>query len=170
MISNLKLLLRNAFSLCSEQMAKVCWWFYSSKVIELSDIVSTRWGFYYPGLKQKRCKPHHLDYIYISSIKTFYVLSMWLMSVNVTPEDLFSVFLVILLCNCHVNYTNMTCLFLVFFILRKKNSHLTFLHVYRHGTMIFNWWAGVKYVAGVRPIHITTAGAVFNLPGDRHRQ
>nr|XP_046213702.1 elongation of very long chain fatty acids protein 4-like [Oncorhynchus gorbuscha] len=59
-----------------EQMAKVCWWFYSSKVIELSD--------------------------------------------------------------------------LVFFILRKKNSHLTFLHVYRHGTMIFNWWAGVKYVAGVR--------------------
>nr|XP_029476903.1 elongation of very long chain fatty acids protein 4-like [Oncorhynchus nerka] len=59
-----------------EQMAKVRWWFYSSKVIELSD--------------------------------------------------------------------------LVFFILRKKNSHLTFLHVYRHGTMIFNWWAGVKYVAGVR--------------------
>ncbi|XP_056319808.1 ELOVL fatty acid elongase 8b [Danio aesculapii] len=36
----------------------------------------------------------------------------------------------------------------VFFILRKKNSQLTFLHVYHHGTMIFNWWAGVKYVAG----------------------
>ncbi|XP_008431705.1 ELOVL fatty acid elongase 8a [Poecilia reticulata] len=25
---------------------------------------------------------------------------------------------------------------------------LTFLHVYHHATMIFNWWAGVKYVAG----------------------
>uniref|UniRef100_A0AAZ3R7M3 Elongation of very long chain fatty acids protein n=1 Tax=Oncorhynchus tshawytscha TaxID=74940 RepID=A0AAZ3R7M3_ONCTS len=53
----------------TSSMAKVCWWFYSSKVIELSDI---------------------------------------------------------------------------------KNCHLTFLHVYRHGTIIFNWWAGVKYVAGVR--------------------
>ncbi|XP_075887713.1 ELOVL fatty acid elongase 8a [Nelusetta ayraudi] len=56
------------------RMARVCWWFYFSKVIELSDTV--------------------------------------------------------------------------FFILRKKNSQLTFLHVYHHATMIFNWWAGVKYVAG----------------------
>ncbi|KAF3858523.1 hypothetical protein F7725_011724 [Dissostichus mawsoni] len=56
------------------RMARVCWWFYFSKVIELSDTI--------------------------------------------------------------------------FFILRKKNSQLTFLHVYHHTTMIFNWWAGVKYVAG----------------------
>ncbi|KAI3375315.1 hypothetical protein L3Q82_021811, partial [Scortum barcoo] len=55
-------------------MARVCWWFYFSKVIELSDTV--------------------------------------------------------------------------FFTLWKKNSQLTFLHVYHHATMIFNWWAGVKYVAG----------------------
>lgn len=40
------------------------------------------------------------------------------------------------------------CYHQVFFILRKKNSQLTFLHVYHHGTMIFNWWAGVKFVAG----------------------
>ncbi|XP_077084838.1 ELOVL fatty acid elongase 8a [Siphateles boraxobius] len=56
------------------RMARVCWWFYFSKVIELTDTM--------------------------------------------------------------------------FFILRKKNNQLTFLHVYHHGTMIFNWWAGVKYVAG----------------------
>ncbi|XP_060939649.1 ELOVL fatty acid elongase 8a [Limanda limanda] len=56
------------------RMARVCWWFYFSKVIELSDTI--------------------------------------------------------------------------FFILRKKNSQLTFLHIYHHATMIFNWWAGVKYVAG----------------------
>ncbi|XP_067309138.1 ELOVL fatty acid elongase 8a [Pseudorasbora parva] len=56
------------------RMARVCWWFYFSKVIELTDTI--------------------------------------------------------------------------FFILRKKNNQLTFLHVYHHGTMIFNWWAGVKYVAG----------------------
>ncbi|XP_058494032.1 ELOVL fatty acid elongase 8b [Solea solea] len=36
----------------------------------------------------------------------------------------------------------------IFFILRKKSSQVTFLHVYHHATMIFNWWAGVKYVAG----------------------
>uniref|UniRef100_A0A8C5GVH4 Elongation of very long chain fatty acids protein n=1 Tax=Gouania willdenowi TaxID=441366 RepID=A0A8C5GVH4_GOUWI len=61
-------------SFLTQQMARVCWWFYFSKVIELSDTI--------------------------------------------------------------------------FFILRKKNSQLTFLHVYHHATMIFNWWAGVKYVAG----------------------
>ncbi|CAG01443.1 unnamed protein product, partial [Tetraodon nigroviridis] len=36
----------------------------------------------------------------------------------------------------------------IFFILRKKDSQVTFLHVYHHATMIFNWWLGVKYVAG----------------------
>ncbi|XP_073505020.1 very long chain fatty acid elongase 4-like isoform X2 [Phyllobates terribilis] len=36
----------------------------------------------------------------------------------------------------------------IFFIMRKKFSQISFLHVYHHGTMIFNWWAGVKYVAG----------------------
>uniref|UniRef100_A0A8C4EJF8 Elongation of very long chain fatty acids protein n=1 Tax=Dicentrarchus labrax TaxID=13489 RepID=A0A8C4EJF8_DICLA len=56
------------------RMAKVCWWFFFSKVIELSDTI--------------------------------------------------------------------------FFILRKKSNQLTFLHVYHHATMILNWWAGVKYVAG----------------------
>nr|WJY55135.1 Elovl4 [Paralichthys lethostigma] len=56
------------------RMARVCWWFFFSKVIELSDTL--------------------------------------------------------------------------FFILRKKSNQVTFLHVYHHGTMIFNWWLGVKYVAG----------------------
>ncbi|NXI70207.1 ELOV4 protein, partial [Anseranas semipalmata] len=36
----------------------------------------------------------------------------------------------------------------VFFILRKKQEEVTFLHVYHHGTMLFNWWLGVKYVPG----------------------
>lgn len=36
----------------------------------------------------------------------------------------------------------------LFFILRKKNNQVTFLHVYHHATMIFNWWLGVKFVAG----------------------
>ena len=36
----------------------------------------------------------------------------------------------------------------VFFVIRKKNSQLTFLHVYHHSTMFCLWWIGVKYVAG----------------------
>ncbi|GAB6030858.1 hypothetical protein CHUAL_007695 [Chamberlinius hualienensis] len=36
----------------------------------------------------------------------------------------------------------------VFFILRKKNQQITFLHVYHHCTMLSMWWVGVKYVAG----------------------
>lgn len=36
----------------------------------------------------------------------------------------------------------------VFFILRKKNNQMTFLHVYHHSTMIFNWWLGAKYAPG----------------------
>ncbi|KAJ0044111.1 hypothetical protein NL108_005583 [Boleophthalmus pectinirostris] len=35
----------------------------------------------------------------------------------------------------------------VFFILRKKKSHLTFLHVYHHASMIW-WWALIKYLPG----------------------
>ncbi|XP_063233158.1 very long chain fatty acid elongase 4-like [Bacillus rossius redtenbacheri] len=35
-----------------------------------------------------------------------------------------------------------------FFILRKKNSQLTFLHVYHHSTMFSLWWIGVKWVPG----------------------
>uniref|UniRef100_A0A3Q1JD50 Elongation of very long chain fatty acids protein n=1 Tax=Anabas testudineus TaxID=64144 RepID=A0A3Q1JD50_ANATE len=36
----------------------------------------------------------------------------------------------------------------IFFILKKKNSQLTFIHTDHHATMIFTGWAGVKYVAG----------------------
>ena len=35
-----------------------------------------------------------------------------------------------------------------FFILRKKNNQLTFLHVYHHSTMFCLWWIGIKWVAG----------------------
>lgn len=34
----------------------------------------------------------------------------------------------------------------IFFILRKKNSQVTFLHVYHHSTMIINWWMAAKYL------------------------
>ncbi|NXA50955.1 ELOV4 protein, partial [Nothocercus julius] len=51
---------------------------------------------------------------------------------------------------------------IVFFTLNKKQEQVTFLHVYHHGTTLFNWWPGIKYVPGnkatffggdVEPLH-----------------
>ncbi|KAL6090716.1 hypothetical protein STEG23_013593 [Scotinomys teguina] len=36
----------------------------------------------------------------------------------------------------------------VFFVLRKKNSQVTFLHVFHHTIMPWTWWFGVKFAAG----------------------
>lgn len=36
----------------------------------------------------------------------------------------------------------------VFFILRKKNGQITFLHVYHHASMVLLWWIGVKFIPG----------------------
>ncbi|XP_028852401.1 elongation of very long chain fatty acids protein 7a [Denticeps clupeoides] len=36
----------------------------------------------------------------------------------------------------------------IFFVLRKKNSQVTFLHVFHHAIMPFTWWFGVKFSAG----------------------
>lgn len=36
----------------------------------------------------------------------------------------------------------------IIFVLRKKNSQISFLHIYHHATMFPLWWIGVKWVAG----------------------
>lgn len=36
----------------------------------------------------------------------------------------------------------------IFFILRKKNNQITFLHVYHHISMFFLWWIAAKWFAG----------------------
>ena len=36
----------------------------------------------------------------------------------------------------------------VFFILRKKNSQVSFLHVYHHSTIVIQMWAGPRFVPG----------------------
>lgn len=35
-----------------------------------------------------------------------------------------------------------------FFILRKKNNQISFLHVYHHASMFPIWWTGIKWAAG----------------------
>ncbi|NWQ88044.1 ELOV7 protein, partial [Burhinus bistriatus] len=36
----------------------------------------------------------------------------------------------------------------IFFVLRKKNNQVTFLHVFHHSIMPWTWWFGVKFAAG----------------------
>ncbi|XP_039295538.1 elongation of very long chain fatty acids protein 7 [Nilaparvata lugens] len=36
----------------------------------------------------------------------------------------------------------------IFFVLRKKQSHVTFLHVYHHASLVFVGWAFVKFIRG----------------------
>lgn len=36
---------------------------------------------------------------------------------------------------------------------------MTFLHVYHHGSMLFNWWSGVKYVPGGQGMLVRNAAA-----------
>ncbi|KAJ8395623.1 hypothetical protein AAFF_G00031040 [Aldrovandia affinis] len=36
----------------------------------------------------------------------------------------------------------------IFFVVRKKNSQVSFLHVLHHSIMPFTWWFGVKFAAG----------------------
>ena len=42
----------------------------------------------------------------------------------------------------------------VFFILRKKNNQVSFLHVYHHCTMFTLWWIGIKWVPGGQGEHL----------------
>ncbi|XP_033738776.1 elongation of very long chain fatty acids protein 4-like [Pecten maximus] len=50
-----------------------------------------------------------------------------------------------------------------FFILRKKNDQVTFLHVYHHSTMPINWWLGVKFVAGGQAWFLATLNSFVHI-------
>lgn len=45
----------------------------------------------------------------------------------------------------------------IFFVLRKKNSHISTLHVIHHGIMPASVWFGVKFTPGERT-RITSYG------------
>ncbi|XP_012587813.1 PREDICTED: elongation of very long chain fatty acids protein 4-like isoform X2 [Condylura cristata] len=51
----------------------------------------------------------------------------------------------------------------VFFVLRKKQEQITFLHVYHHSTMLFNWWAGVKFVPGGQAFFVGMLNALVHV-------
>uniref|UniRef100_A0A8D8WJQ1 Elongation of very long chain fatty acids protein n=1 Tax=Cacopsylla melanoneura TaxID=428564 RepID=A0A8D8WJQ1_9HEMI len=42
----------------------------------------------------------------------------------------------------------------VFFVLKKKQSHISFLHVYHHSNMVFWCWAYIKFIKGEQGVVI----------------
>eukprot|EP00069_Balaena_mysticetus_P018471 bmy_11405T0 len=47
-----------------------------------------------------------------------------------------------------VDYSRSPTALRIFFVLRKKSSQVTFLHVFHHTIMPWTWWFGVKFAAG----------------------
>lgn len=48
-----------------------------------------------------------------------------------------------------------------FFVLRKKNNQVTFLHVYHHAAMPFWYWLGAKFVPGGESTVLFLVGNVY---------
>ncbi|KAL5008886.1 hypothetical protein ScPMuIL_014467 [Solemya velum] len=49
-----------------------------------------------------------------------------------------------------------------FFILRKKNNQISFLHVFHHGFLPFSWWIGVRFFCFTFPGGMGTFHAMVN--------
>ena len=47
----------------------------------------------------------------------------------------------------NINFSQL--IFQIFFVLRKKNSHVSTLHVIHHGCMPMSVWFGVKFTPGM---------------------
>ncbi|CAG2240046.1 ELOVL4 [Mytilus edulis] len=109
-------------------------------VIFASYLLMVKFG---PKLMEHR-KPLQLHNVLIA-----YNLFMVLLSAYMFYEFLMSAVLAGYSIRCQpVDYSNNPIAIRIFFILRKKNQQITFLHVYHHSTMLLNWWLGVKYIAG----------------------
>lgn len=56
------------------------------------------------------------------------------------------------MCNLHFSYVKVNDVFFnfqIFFVLRKKNDHISTLHVIHHGVMPMSVWFGVKFTPGI---------------------
>lgn len=51
----------------------------------------------------------------------------------------------------------------VFFVLRKKESQVTFLHVYHHTAVVFFSWLGVKFVPGGHGVFFGTINSLIHV-------
>ena len=49
---------------------------------------------------------------------------------------------------------NPLCAAQIFFVLRKKDGQITFLHIFHHSFMPWTWWWGVAYAPGRMAVHV----------------
>eukprot|EP00056_Hartaetosiga_gracilis_P021732 m.26088 g.26088 ORF g.26088 m.26088 type:complete len:299 (+) comp9237_c0_seq1:18-914(+) len=50
-----------------------------------------------------------------------------------------------------------------FFVLRKKNNQITFLHLYHHSTMFPLWWMGVRWAAGGQSVYSSAINCLVHV-------
>jgi len=51
----------------------------------------------------------------------------------------------------------------MFFVLRKKNNQISFLHVYHHSTMPLLWWIGIKWTPCGQAAHAAIVNAFIHI-------
>ena len=51
----------------------------------------------------------------------------------------------------------------VFFALRGKYDHLSFLHIYHHCSMFLLWWVGCAYMAGGAAVPCTVINSSIHV-------
>ncbi|XP_069698800.1 very long chain fatty acid elongase 1-like [Periplaneta americana] len=51
----------------------------------------------------------------------------------------------------------------VFFVLRKKDRQVTFLHVYHHSSLVLGTWAYMKYLPGEQGVLIGTVNSIVHV-------
>ncbi|CAG0892981.1 unnamed protein product [Cyprideis torosa] len=110
------------------RMARCCYWFYISKFLDWFDTL-----FFVLRKKNDHISLLHLVHHSVMPFNT------WL-GVKFTPGGQ-STFFGLLNTNIQVSG-------LLFFVLRKKNDHISLLHLVHHSVMPFNTWLGVKFTPG----------------------
>ncbi|KAI4460635.1 fatty acid acyl transferase-related [Holotrichia oblita] len=120
--------------------AHLAWWYFFSKIIDLLDTnVRLHWAYYLLKV--------------LDLMDTFLIKMSFLIAVHEAPLDLLPIqgsrfcgyckyriiSLITKLKSVHLQ---------IFFILRKKNNHVTFLHVYHHSVMYVIAWAVGKFIPG----------------------
>lgn len=49
----------------------------------------------------------------------------------------------------------------IFFVLRKKDDHITNLHVIHHGVMPMSVWWGIKFTPGESAVHCVSSDLIL---------
>ncbi|XP_054287508.1 elongation of very long chain fatty acids protein 7-like [Macrosteles quadrilineatus] len=157
-------------------------WMLMSSPVSIVGLVAAYLGFVlYLGPKMMETrKPYDLKiammpYNLIQVVWNFYLVAMlfttdgalsYLLKHYCQPLDMRLNPLRLVLCNAMWHYTVLKIMDLadtVFFVLRKKQDHVTFLHVYHHSAMALFSWATLKYLRGEQAVLLGFMNALVHV-------